>query len=94
MRKLLVLSTTIALSACTTTSPNNVENPAMCNADNVQSFIGQTYTVEVGADLQNKTGARTMRVVKPGQPVTMDLRQDRLNVGISDNNVIEIINCG
>jgi hypothetical protein len=66
-----------------------------CNADAAQSYIGQDASEATVAAAQAAAGATgALRVIKPGQPVTMDFRADRLNVEVDDGNAIVRITCG
>lgn len=94
MRNLAILSAVALLAACTTTSEAGRQPAGPCVADKVQSGIGQSYTVEIGAELQAKSGAKSMRVIRPGQAVTMDYRPDRLNVELDATDRISRISCG
>lgn len=68
---------------------------AQCNADAAQSFVGQQAGDDVVAQARAAAGADgAVRVIKPGQPVTMDFRADRLNVEVDDQGVIVRIHCG
>ena len=40
------------------------------------------------------SGARTVRVIRPGDAVTMDYRQDRLNIELDADGKIVRFNCG
>lgn len=80
-------------AACTTTSPASPPH-MMCDATRVQDALGKSYTVELGAELQQASGSRTMRAISPGQAVTMDYRPDRLNVEMDDTDKITRISCG
>ena len=66
----------------------------LCNADPVQGLIGQEATEDVIAQATADSGSASVRVLKPGQPATMDYRQDRLNIMTDDAGVIEQLNCG
>lgn len=68
--------------------------PRTCNADAVQGLIGQEATEDVIAQATADSGSASVRVLKPGQPATMDYRQDRLNIMTDDAGVIEQLNCG
>ena len=74
-------------------TPPTPPTEAMCNADSVQSLIGQTATGEVGAQLIKGSGATTLRWVPPRTAVTMDFRPDRLTVFFDDALKIERISC-
>jgi len=70
------------------------EAPRTCNADPVQALIGQEATETVVAQATADSGSASVRVLKPGQPATMDFRQDRLNILTDDAGVIEQLSCG
>ncbi|WP_366932630.1 I78 family peptidase inhibitor [Sphingopyxis sp.] len=96
--RLLAIAAVLPLAACTQERPPaSTPTPpteAMCNADGVQSFVGQTATGEVGAQLIKGSGATTLRWVPPRTAVTMDFRPDRLTVSYDDALKIERISCG
>ena len=48
----------------------------------------------VVADAQQRSMSRTVRVIKPGMAVTMDYRTDRLNIDVTDRNVVTATRCG
>lgn len=70
------------------------EAPRTCNADPVQALIGQEASEAVVAQATADSGSASVRVLKPGQPATMDFRQDRLNILTDDAGVIERLSCG
>jgi len=79
-----------------TTPGTDTDKMAMqCNADAAQSFVGQQAGDDVVAQAQAAAGAKgAVRVIKPGQAVTMDFRADRLNVEVDEQGVIVRISCG
>src|SRR3546814_11899983 len=81
MSKALVISAFLLLAACAAstagTGPGTGESTGTCSADKPQFAVGRLYTVELGAEVQEASGARAMRAIGPGQAVTMDYRPDR-----------------
>jgi hypothetical protein len=68
---------------------------AQCNADAAQSFVGKTATEATVAEAKAAAGAKgALRLVKPGEAVTMDFRSDRLNIEVDAQNAIVRITCG
>ena len=65
-----------------------------CNAQPAQSYIGKPASDANVQAAFKASGARAMRSIKPGQAVTMDYREDRLNVYQDANGDIERISCG
>lgn len=92
----------MALSACTATGSDKVAEatppppPSMepnCGADQLGAYVGQPASDEVIAAITQWRGDKPMRVLRPGQPVTMDYRPDRLNVQIGEDGKIKGFNC-
>lgn len=99
--RLLAIAAALPLAACSASEapPESTPTPtppaeAACNADSVQSLVGQTATAEVGGQLLKGSGATTLRWVPPRTAVTMDFRPDRLTVSYDDALKIERISCG
>lgn len=65
-----------------------------CNADRVQPLVGREATPDVVARARDRSGARTVRLIKPGDAVTMDFRSDRLNLDLDSVNTITAARCG
>lgn len=65
-----------------------------CKAEPASSLVGQPVTAELGAEAVKLTGARTIRWILPGHAVTMDYRQDRLNIAINGAYKVERVTCG
>ena len=71
------------------------EAPAMaCNADKVQWTLGQVADEALVAKARAQAGAERMRVIKPGMAVTMDYREDRLNLDVDADNKVTRAHCG
>ncbi len=65
-----------------------------CDADRAAFMIGQLGTdkqIELG---RLAAGAAIARPVRPGQPVTMDLRLDRLTIDIDAGGIVTGARCG
>lgn len=90
----------LPLAACTQermpveSAPPPPEAKMTCKADAVQSYVGQTATPALGGTLVKESGARTLRWGPPRSAMTMDYRQDRLNVMYDDAYKITQISCG
>ncbi|TNJ32686.1 I78 family peptidase inhibitor [Arenimonas terrae] len=71
------------------------EAPAMtCSADKVQWTLGQVADEALVAKARIQSGAERMRVIKPGMAVTMDYREDRLNLDVDADNKVTRAHCG
>lgn len=63
--------------------------PDACSASMHQDLIGQDSAV-----LQTMKFSQPLRVVGPGEFVTMDFNPHRLNIDISDTDVVIAVRCG
>lgn len=94
----LALATTLA--ACTGLQPDAgrpgeaAAQSGACHADPVQWAIGQEATQPTMARVWRESHAGLIRPIAPGQPVTKDLRADRVNVELDRDNRIVRIYCG
>lgn len=95
---LLPFLAALAVSACAVTGNDNSElimPPEFdavadaCGAEAREYLIGQPIG-EVDLD----TLARTIRTIRPGQPITMDHRPDRLNLDLDGDGAIVRLWCG
>lgn len=89
----------LALPGCTATTPPMTDpmppQSASCNADAAKpAAIGKPATAAVLEQARIDAGARMSRVLKPGQMVTMEYAEGRLNVDVDANNVIINLRCG
>ncbi len=95
MKILYLMAPLALLAACETPVPQVPAGPALppvaqdtCNANQYGALIGQDATA-----LEDVLIMRQVRVIRPGQPVTMDFRPDRINFNIGADNQITSINC-
>jgi hypothetical protein len=103
--KTFFAASTVALftAACATAMPEDgganptapaPEAPGSCNAEAVRDLVGRPNSAELGVDAQRRSGARTVRVIRPGDAVTMDYRVDRLNIELDADGKVARFNCG
>lgn len=65
-----------------------------CDDSRGQTSVGQSATQAVVAKVIADTGSRSTRVIKPGDAVTADYREDRVNIHVNASNVITSVKCG
>jgi len=65
-----------------------------CNAAAANGAIGQPATAALQSELITKTLAKTLRVVRPGEPVTQDFSSQRLNLEVDGTGRITGARCG
>lgn len=108
-RSLFAATMILSLAACAANTPATSEPAAaeskpaeaapptaamQCDASKAQSAVGQTASPDVVDKVVKDSGSSTSRVLTPGQPMTMDYREDRVNIHIDGNNVITEVKCG
>ncbi|GAB6195600.1 I78 family peptidase inhibitor [Lysobacter xanthus] len=91
----------VALAACATPSgappmsdPHPPAAAQQCRPEAAQSLVGQPATPQNVETARMRAGAEVARVLKPGQMVTMEFRDGRLNVYVDAANLITRIACG
>ena len=91
----------VALAACASqANPPQMSRPLppevmTCNADAAKSTaLGKTASADVVERARTDAGAHSVRVLKPGQMVTMEFQEHRLNIDVDDKNVITNLRCG
>ncbi|RUR34963.1 hypothetical protein ELY33_00220 [Vreelandella andesensis] len=65
-----------------------------CDAEAVQYAIGAPYDEANVPTLQSESGAQRVRILRPNSAVTMEYREDRLNILLESNGMIEALRCG
>lgn len=93
----------LGLAACSTDSSSRqippVDKPdpstvVRCDAAAAQGVVGKEATPALIEKARHDAGAETARVLKPGQVVTMEFREGRLNLPVDGNNVVTRVTCG
>ena len=95
-RPLFLLPAMFALAACASQpdAGETVASGGTCNAEPAQSHAGKPASDANVQAAFKASGAKTMRSITPGQAVTMDYREDRVNVWQDASGNIERISCG
>ncbi|KLN56819.1 I78 family peptidase inhibitor [Variovorax paradoxus] len=93
----------ILLSACA--APASAPTPAsasaappepvfQCNADGARFAVGQPLSPQLEAAARVRAGAGTVRALKPGEAVTMELNGGRLNLDVDARGRVTDVRCG
>jgi len=77
----------------TTPAPAATANGG-CNADAVQGMVGSAYSERAVQTAMQRAGAGVLRVLQPGQLMTMEYNPSRLTVVIDDAKTIASARCG
>ena len=86
----------VAVAACTPTLRPDAPPTASCVVrEQVRMrYVGQRYVSSMREDLAAKTRSPVVRVLRPDDAATRDLREDRLNVLVGGDERIEGLRCG
>jgi hypothetical protein len=100
------LAAAAAMAGCAAGAPAAAPAPApapvaalappapQCSAEAAKFAVGQPHTAQLEIAARHRAGARTSRVLKPGQAVTMEFNGDRLNVDVDARNRVTSVRCG
>jgi hypothetical protein len=88
-----VLAVALLLTAGCATAPA-AETGGRCDAARAQKLVGRTRSEKAGAEALRLSGATALRWIAPGTMVTMDYRENRINLRLDPKNKIVVINCG
>lgn len=65
-----------------------------CDSEAVQGWIGRQFFLGSKTALLQASGASTLRLVRPGQAITMDYQSDRLTIELDGADIILALRCG
>lgn len=96
--RIIALLSLVALAGCIPQADAE-QTPAppaagKCDAASVQKYLGQKFTVKLAEQIRSETGAAIIRTGFEGDPVTMDYREDRLNLFYNRDMMITVVSCG
>jgi hypothetical protein len=66
----------------------------LCNAAKAQPLVGRARSAKLGSEALRLSGAGTLRWLRPGDIVTMEYREDRLNIEIDAKGRVKAVRCG
>jgi len=78
-------------------SPDNAPKPppiGTCDASQLQGLVGQPLTDALSAQAQQDAHATEVRVLKPGEMVTMEFNGERLNLEVDEKQHVTAVRCG
>lgn len=87
----------LAAAACTQDARPEAAPAApgvQCNANNLQSLIGQPRSEALVVEAKRLSGAKMVRYLTPDMMVTMEFRADRLNLHVGSDGKVASARCG
>ena len=81
-------------SAAGTTGAGSSAPAQDCDAQPVQNLVGQAYSDSMGKDAQSGSQSTQLRVLRPGQVMTMEYNPTRLNIILDASGNISALRCG
>jgi len=96
----LVAGAVLMIAGCAAVPPDREPPPAAgngeraCIAEGLESLLGRPASEALGAEALRRSGAGALRWIRPGDAVTMDYREDRLNIHLDGRGRVERFACG
>ena len=92
---LALLTTLMLMNACATSpTPPPAAAGGECNAAQAQFAVGRQLDSQLRADAQQRAGAKTLRVYRSGDAITMDFSTQRLNLETDATGKVIKASCG
>lgn len=85
--------------ACAAVPPEEDSTPAgggdgRCDASSLDDLVGREASQTLGAEALRRSGSRTLRWIRPGDIVTMDYSEQRLNIHLDERGRVDHFACG
>ena len=74
--------------------PPAEEPPMKCDAKQTAWAKGQVADETLVERIRSETHSKGVRVIRPGMAVTMDYREDRVNIDVDDKGRVVNVRCG
>ena len=84
----------MAMAGCATAPPAEAGGGGGCDASRAQMLIGRARSEKLGAEAKRLSGATARRWIRSGAMVTMDYREDRINLRLDTKDKVAKIDCG
>lgn len=95
----LATSASILMSACGTSSTAGQasDSPPVstrCNAAPAQFAMGRNADASLENEARTRASAKTVRILRPNQVVTMEFNAERLTLTVDDTGRVKRVSCG
>lgn len=97
MKKSLIVAFALTMfveAACAPVAPLPGVPTGECSAKGLGDLVGRIATPSLVNRAKRRAGASVVRVLKPGQIVTMEYLNGRLNVNVDEKNRVKSFTCG
>lgn len=95
MTRLLAGAVLAAMTACATAAEEvPVRGGGKCDSAKAQKLLGRTRSARLGNEALRLSGATALRWIAPGTMVTMDFRENRINLRVDSRNKLVKVDCG
>ena len=97
MKKSLIVAfalTMFVVAACAPVAPLPGVPTGECSAEGLGDLVGHIATPSLVNRAKRRSGASVARVLRPGQIVTMEYLNGRLNVNVDEKNRVKSFSCG
>ena len=91
--RILALAALLA-AGCATAPAAEAGATGGCDSSRAQKLLGRTKSARLGAQALRLSGATALRWIAPGSMVTMDFRENRINLRVDSKNRVVKIDCG
>jgi hypothetical protein len=87
-------ASTVLFAACAQPQAPAAPPPGACNAEAARFAIGQPATAQLAEQARQRAGATRVRLIRPGQMVTMEFDGSRLNLDVDAAEKVAGVRCG
>ena len=92
-----LLATLVVLAGCAAKPAPETQAPALpggCDASKAQFAVGHPPGLAIQDQARERSGARMIRALRPGQLVTMEYSAERLTLELDASGTVVRVRCG
>ena len=84
----------LVVTSCAPATPLPGMPSGKCSTAALGNLMGRVATPALVSRARHRSGASAARILRPGQIVTMEYREGRLNVNVDSGNRVQNFTCG